>query len=143
MAYPTEFVDAGRGVIHIGSGTVTGSDIVDGAKRSLQAAQDGMPLRYALTDTSAITTFSISADDIRNIARINMDLSRILRIFSVAIIAPSDHAFGMARMWQAHAHATEWETAVFRDAGEARRWLAASVGDGDILAARHDEAVHG
>jgi hypothetical protein len=41
----------------------------------------------------------------------------------VAIAAPRDYAFGMARMWQAFVEDTGWNTAVFRSRAAASDWL--------------------
>jgi hypothetical protein len=42
---------------------------------------------------------------------------------AVAIVAPSDLAFGIARMWEAFAEVTRWNTHVFRSRAEADPWL--------------------
>ncbi len=123
MAYTTEFVDEGRGVVHTGHGVITGDEIIDAATCALQAVQGGIPLRYALVDFSGITQFSVNTAEIKSIAHVNIAIAEIIRDICVAIIAPSDHAFGMARMWQAHVDATDWDTCVFRDADAARAWL--------------------
>ena len=143
MAYTTEFVDEGRGVLHTGHGVVTGAEIIDGASHLLQAVQGGMPLRYGLVDFSGITQFAVSTPEIKAIARLNIATAEIMRKVCATIIAPSDHAFGMARMWQAHADATAWNTRVFRDAGEARGWLAGCLGDADIVTAIEGGATAG
>jgi hypothetical protein len=123
MAYTTEFVDEGRGVLHTGHGVVTGAEIIDGAARLLQAVQGGMPLRYGLVDFSGITQFTVSTPEVKTIARLNIATAEIVRDVWASIIAPSDHAFGMARMWEAYANATAWNTCVFRETDAARAWL--------------------
>ena len=135
MTYTTEFVDNGRGVLHAGLGVVTGAEIIDGATCALQAVQDGMPLRYALVDFTASTQLSVNTDEVRAIARINIAVAGINSDICVAIVAPSDHVFGMARMWEVHVDTTAWPTHVFRDAGDARAWLAECVGDAALIAA--------
>jgi hypothetical protein len=132
MAYTTEFVDAGCGVLHTGGGLVTGDEVIDASTCVLQATRDGMQLRYAVADFTDTVAFSVNTDEIKAIARINIAVAEINRDLCVAVIAPSDHAFGMARMWQAHAGPTEWETCVFRDADEARRWLAGYLDSGKV-----------
>jgi hypothetical protein len=41
----------------------------------------------------------------------------------VAVIAPRDVSYGLARMYEALSHAVSWNFAVFRTAGEALSWL--------------------
>ena len=129
MAYTTEFVDEGRCVLNTGCGVVTGAEIIDGASRLLQAVQDGMPLRYGLVDFTDIDQFLVSTPEVKAIARLNIATAEIARNVCAAIIAPSDHAFGMARMWEVYANATDWERRVFRDADAARDWLAQRIGE--------------
>jgi hypothetical protein len=127
MAFATEFIDVGRGVLHTGSGTVTGQELIAGARLDLQAARDGLPLRYGLVDFTDIARFEVGSGDIREVARIDIELAKIIGTARVAVIASQDVAFGMSRMWEAYVHATAWQTQVFRDPAAARDWLAMHV----------------
>ena len=132
MAYSTECVDGGRGIVHTAGGIVTGAEIIDGAARTLATVQAGVPLRYILTDFTDIRRLSVNAEEVRDIARINITTAQINRGICVAIVAPGDHAFGMARMWEGHVDATGWDTRVFRGMDEARAWLSECLGDPGI-----------
>lgn len=129
MAYTTEYIDDGHGVLHIGSGIVTGGELIEATAQELQAVRDGLPLCYGLIDFTDIERFAVVADEIRSIARLSVAIAGIIGEARVAIIAPQDVAFGMSRMWAGYAHATAWKTHVFRRRPEAETWLAAPPGD--------------
>ena len=133
MAYSTEFIDGGRGVLHIGQGVVTGAELRAAAEKNLQAARDGMPLCYGLADFSDVTHYAANAEEVQAVARIQADIAGIVGTAFAAVVAPTDHAFGMSRLWAAYADVTGWEIGVFRDRAEADNWLAARVA---ALAAR-------
>jgi len=124
MAFSIEFIDDGRGVMQIGNGIVTGQELIDTAKFILEKMQQGAPVSYDLIDLSNVDQFSASCDDIRGIARINTAMAQIVGRIGVAFVAPSDIAYGMARMWQVYVQATGWDTYVFRNHTEAEAWLA-------------------
>lgn len=44
----------------------------------------------------------------------------------VAVVAPGDHSFGMARMYEAMSSNLPWDFHVFRDSESARAWLGAA-----------------
>ena len=52
--------------------------------------------------------------------------ARWVRDASVAIVAPKDSLFGMARMWEVYVEATGWRTKVFRSSEEALPWVVQS-----------------
>lgn len=49
----------------------------------------------------------------------------------VAVVAPSDHSFGMARMYEAMTSRLPWDFHVFRDGASARVWLGIEGGADD------------
>ena len=126
MPYSTEVIDGGRGILHIGSGIVSGEEILSSAQRILKMVKEGLSPEYALTDLSKVTEFKISADEVSRNAEINITISRYAPSVRVAIIAPSDHVYGIARMWQVYSKETGWASEVFRDAEEANEWLKGS-----------------
>ena len=52
----------------------------------------------------------------------------------VAVLAPSDVAFGLARMYSILVDSLQREVRVFRRAAEARAWLCVANPEGDIAA---------
>jgi hypothetical protein len=123
MGYTTEFIDDGRGMIHTGEGVLTGEDLIAGSMRLRAEMKRGGRVEYAMSDLSAVTEMRATPDDLRQLAEAQLVTAQILPKALAAVVAPHDHVFGMARMWEAYADATGWETRVFRDRASADRWL--------------------
>ena len=124
MPYSFRFTDDGRGIVHTGSGTVTGDDIV---ACHLARNREGPRLtgqEYGLTDFHQVTTLSLTMQDIQNIVAVDHAAVPLVgRAISVAIVAPSDLSYGMSRMWEALVEQFGWATHVFRTRAEAVAWL--------------------
>jgi hypothetical protein len=126
MPYQVEFVAGGTGIHLTGAGTVLGSEIVAGAFEAHRDPVRARGLRYALVDLTELTVLQITTEEIRQVVAEDKITAKFAPGAFVAIVAPRDYVFGMARMWQAFAEVTGWETAVFRDRAEAIEWLKAS-----------------
>jgi hypothetical protein len=120
-----EFVEDGRGLVFSGSGVLTGQEILE-AKEALAA--DEVPLRtvkFALVLLVDVTAVDVTVGDLRAAAIVDRRLGQMMPNAAVAIVAPRDHDFGIARMWEAIADVPEWTTYVFRSREEADAWLRA------------------
>ena len=82
-----------------------------------------------LVDMSAATELREGPPDrVRALAKLSASMDDPARKSKMAIVAPQDLAFGIARMYQAHRELNEMSTkkvGVFRDRESAYRWLAA------------------
>ena len=126
MPYQVEFVAGGTGIHLTGAGTVLGAEIVAGAFEAHRDEARARGLRYGLVDLTELTVLQITTEEIRDTVAEDRVTAALAPGIFVAIVAPRDYVFGMARMWQAFAEVTGWETAVFRDRAEAIEWLRAS-----------------
>src|SRR5207342_1847495 len=98
----------GHGILYEGSGHLTGAEII-AAKRELLANEARVrQLTFGIVSLVDVTDFLITLDDIRELARIDEQLARLTPRAAVAVVAPRDHDFGMARMWQAVAEVPGW-----------------------------------
>ena len=81
-------------------------------------------LHYGLIDLTDVTELRATRDDVLEFVQVDMQIAlSVPRALAVAIVAPSDLAFGIARMWEAFAEVTRWNTHVFRSRAEADPWL--------------------
>ena len=129
MPYSTEFTDGGKGILHVGRGIVTGDEFIASANGILGAVKNGLTPSYAIVDLSEVVELRVSVEEIRINADINIEISRYVRNGRVAIVAPRDYIYGIARMWQAYSEGTGWITQVFRSKGEAIRWIKGTEGE--------------
>lgn len=123
MPGTVEFIEGGRGVVFRGSGVLTGQEIFE-VRKALEA--DEAPLRrvkFVLVLLEDVTTVDINVEDLRAGAVVDRRLGQIMPHAAVAIVAPREHVFGVARMWEAIADVPEWTTYVFRSRDEAEAWL--------------------
>jgi hypothetical protein len=124
MPYTTELIDGGRGVLHVGTGVLTGAEILAGARAAHSAPGRVGKFTHGLTDLSGVTELRLTAEEVRRISEENRITARIaVPGAPVAIVATSELVFGMARMWEVHVEDTGWTTRVFRSRAEAEAWL--------------------
>lgn len=121
MPYTAEFIDNGRGLQLTGHGIVTAADIKN-AKKGL-AHEALKNVRYAICDLRTADDLKVSMEEMREIARLDMELSRIIPDAVVALVAPRTDIYGLSRMWQTLVEDTKWPTAIFLSREEADRWV--------------------
>ena len=122
--FQTTFIESGAGVCFVATGAVT-ADEIRRAKTALAACDNGArQIRFAIVDFQEATELTMSIDDLRRLIDVDMRLAALTPAAVVAIVAPKEHMFGMARMWESLAEATGWKTGVFRSSTDACRWVA-------------------
>jgi len=117
---------AARLVIVDFAGVVTLSDL----RAGLDEYNQTDPQYSFLIDLTAVEEFRVASEGIRLIAKGCCSGAR-----KCAVIAPTAVAFGLARMYEAHAD--NCVVAVFRDAAAARQWL----GGGTVSGSGKADAV--
>src|SRR5437899_910902 len=114
MPIETEVLQNGTGLLVICRGTVTGKEKIEAMERLLASPELVSRLRYMVIDEEA-GHIDLSAQDVRMLAEQDRRLAQIAPPgVVVAIIAPREVNYGMARMWQVLIEETGWETNVFR-----------------------------
>ena len=121
--FSNEFQEQGRRILQVGSGRLTGREIIQANEALLADGNRLKQLRTALVDLSDVEIVDVSPDDVRIIAGLDTQMSKLIPALAVAIVATKEHVFGMARMWQTLAETTGWDTKVFRMHPEADAWL--------------------
>ena len=120
-----EYLDGGRTLHFHGSGELTGQEMID-ANIKLQDEEERVRhVTSCLIVLDGITKLDVTPDDIRTLVSIDTQLARVSPNMALAVVAPADHVFGMARMWETMVARTGWATAVFRTRAEADTWLKA------------------
>lgn len=123
MPFTTHYVDDGKGVHKIGAGIVTGLEIFSSA---LQGGLDGeraRKLRYGLIDFSDTTEMRVTPDDVRRIVEMNRKVADINPRAIIAIVAPADLPYAMARLWHTLSDDLGWKKNVFHTRADAVSWL--------------------
>lgn len=116
-------VENGRGFRLTGTGVLTGPELI-AIKLGLEANPVTTPaLAFWLVDLSRVTELQMSSQEVQSLVEIDRRLARLMPSAVVAVVAPADAVFGMARMWEIMAEGIGWPTGVFRDPGEADAWV--------------------
>src|ERR1700733_6478266 len=122
MPYKVERLDEGRGILRIWIGNVTVGEVA-AANEDYFAREDWTKLEYVITDFAGITDFQATTAEIRQLASLAARIATFKPCHTIAIVAPSDFVFGLARMWEIFAEQTGWNTRVFRSRPEAEAWV--------------------
>ena len=85
------------------------------------------PSFRVLVNTARIDSVAVTGEEIRAMSEATHDEAAKLGGARVAIYAPSDVVYGMMRMYQTLRDESPYDIKVFRDLGEARRWLGLSA----------------
>jgi hypothetical protein len=129
MPIEVEVLQNGTGLLLLCRGNLTGKDKIEIMERLLASPELVSNLRYMVIDQGA-AHLDLSAEEVRIIAEQDRRMAQIAPPgVVVAMIAPREVDYGMARMWQVLVEETGWDTKVFRSFDEADSWLREKVGD--------------
>ncbi len=117
-------LDDGEGILYQCSGVLSGAEIISANQELLASPARRRGRRYGLVDCSAVASVEISTAELRALADQDARLAAEARIpILLAVVAPGDLGYGLARMWQAFAQGIWWRAEVFRDRPAAERWI--------------------
>lgn len=116
-------VDETRGLVElVFAGELTDAEFKETANRYLLEPFAALPL--GLFDLSDVTVMDVSAESVRDVARrVALHVDPRLEEGKLAIVAPRDLLFGMARMYEMLRNDSPVEVRVFREREEAESWL--------------------
>lgn len=123
MPYRSELIEDGTCVLRVGTGVVTGEEIINAAKALPEFAIDLSKITHGLVDLMGVTSFDVSTEEIKKISELNLKNGQHTGPVRVAVAASSHIAFGMARMYASLVSTQNWTVATFRTMEEARAWL--------------------
>ena len=123
---PIEYrdIDGGLGSFWEAWGVLTDDEFMELSARFF--SQDAGKLKkykFNLSDYSAVERTELSTRAVRQEAEMALGVASINPESIIAIIAPQDILFGLARMWTVFTDEANWETRVFRNRGDAEEWL--------------------
>ncbi|MBN2324754.1 MAG: hypothetical protein JXQ30_13555 [Spirochaetes bacterium] len=103
------------------SGTLKGSEILD----TMQSFYEGSPTLHVLWDLSDTIMRETASKDVGQAISIIQQRKSNRQGGKTAIVAPRNHEYGMARMFQTRAKIRKlpFETKIFKTLEEARQWL--------------------
>jgi hypothetical protein len=115
-------------VVYRCSGAMVAEDFFTANKSFLATPDEIKKWRYGLVDLTAVQSMDIGYVDISRVVAQNLTIASIAAPgVVIAVAAPGDHGFALARMWQALVERVGWETMAFRSLGEAEDWIQRKV----------------
>jgi hypothetical protein len=122
MPIQIKYIDGGIGVEFIGSGLVTGADII-AANKEIYRNENFYRQRYQLVDRTNCTKYEVSHKEIIIIAEQDKVAAKTNPNIVIAFISTSPLQYGISRMYQSYAGDDGFLTEVFKDRKSAESWI--------------------
>ena len=123
MPYETELTDDCMGVVHRGSGMVTGEEILRGSLAVSQLVQNTENFHYEFVDLSEATGIQITDYQLNQIATVDRMTAFFRPHATVVVVAPDERLFSVAKQWESRVQNLGWNTHVSRSRTEGKNWL--------------------
>ena len=123
MPYDTQLSDDYMGTIHVGSGVVTGSEILEGCKTVTALVQTTANFYYKLIDLARASEVRISPEEFEQILEQDRLIAAQRPNDSVAIVAPNDQIRAVAEEWRRQVDDLGWSIEIVPTREEALAWI--------------------
>jgi len=130
MPIQIKHIDGGIGVEFIGSGVVTGADIIT-ANKKIYRNENFSRQRYQIVDRTNCTEYRVSNEEIRIIAEQDKAAAKTNPNIIVALISITDLQYGISRMYQAYVGDSGFLTEIFRNRKSAEGWVESQLKKSD------------
>ena len=111
-----------KGIEFIATGTINGSEIIH-ARNSIYTQQTELNFKYLLFDNSHCTEYNITANDIIDIADLDINASKIYPSLIMATIESEYLLFSLTEVWHAHIEEHISNIKSFSDRHSAINWI--------------------
>ena len=111
------------GIVHVGTGIVTGDEILQGCKSVTALVQTTENFHYKLVNFAGATDLQVSDEELDQIVAEDRLIAVARPHATVAIVAPNEQIKAIARHWEHRVEGLGWLTYISRTASEAWRWL--------------------
>jgi len=120
--------DGGKKVCFRYSGELIESEVLNSVRDHFTDIEIIKSVEVIVADHTEVVSIKSDTRDIKQLAVFFMGACVQNENVAVAVIAPSDHLFGLCRMWEAYTVGISWGLMVFRTHEEADVWLASIAG---------------
>jgi len=122
MAIKVNYIDNGKGVEIVATGSVTGKDIIS-AHKKIYAADALAAQRYHIIDKSQCTEYNVTASDIEAITQLDREAARVNANIIIAFVESSSLEFSLSEVWQAYVEAFIQHSRTFTNRSDAEQWI--------------------
>jgi hypothetical protein len=111
------------GIIHVGTGVVTGADMLGGCHRAVQLVENTENFNFEVIDFTNVTELQTTEEDLDEMVA----LGHLAAVFrpeaAVVIIAPRPELFEIGKKWERRVQDLGWKTRIAHSREEAMNWL--------------------
>jgi 16S rRNA G1207 methylase RsmC len=123
MPYTTELTEDYMGIVHAGSGLVTGREVIEACQVSTQLMQNTENFHYELIDFSDTTELKITPEDFDQIVEQDQFAALFRPDAVVVIVAPKEDIHRKVDEWEKRVEHIGWKTHISRSRSSALTWL--------------------
>lgn len=123
MPYTTNLTTDYMGVVHVGTGVVSGKELLKGSQAVAQLVQDTENFHFEFVDLSGATEVQITPEELHEIAATDERAAHFRPDATVVIVAPNDAIFALAKQWEESVRHLGWTSYIARDRKVALQWL--------------------
>ena len=91
--------------------------------------EDVRAVRYSIFDYSEVESIDASVEELRLIAELNKETSRVNPNVLIAQVGPDPLVLDLSRMWQFYVKDLPWESRLFQSRSEAETWIQDRLGN--------------
>ena len=122
--------DHGLGSIIQATGILTDDEYIHSINKHLSQQEDILKKHlYSISDYSNVTELNISKEAIQKIAKRCIQYSTINQNIIIVIVAGSDLAYGLARMWGLLTDGSNLKINIVRTRNEAENWIKSTLNE--------------
>ncbi len=126
MPLTTETTKDCQGIIHLGSGVITGDEFVEASHAALELVRNTQNFHYEFLDLSQATGLQIADEHLEQITAQDRLAATYRPNAVVVIVAPRDDLFALGKRWEQLVQPFGWGTHISRHREEALQWLSAN-----------------
>ncbi len=123
MSYTTELTEDCMGIVHTGSGLVTGAELLEACRSATALLQNTENFHYEFIDFTEVTVLQITPEELDEMVAQDRFAATFRPDAVVVIVAPRDDLFEVGKKWERRVQDIGWNTHISRDRTEALAWL--------------------
>jgi hypothetical protein len=123
MPLITETTKDCQGILHVGTGTVTGEEFVRASYAALLLFQNTQNFQYEFVDLSNATGLQIAEEHLAQITAQDRVIATFRPNAVVVVVAPGDEFYQLGKDWECAVQELGWNTHISRERSEALAWL--------------------
>jgi hypothetical protein len=112
-----------RGILQVGSGTITGEELVRASYNALLLFQNTQNFKYEFVDLSNATDLQFAEEHLAQITAQDRVIATFRPNAIVVVVAPREEFYQLAKHWEHEVRELGWRTHIARERSEALAWL--------------------